>query len=88
MPTQNEFDKDTHLSVDNISVDNKASQSIIQVTIRQSKTDHFRKGVQLFLKQTHHQICPVKAILSYLALRGTKAGHDYLYCVKNLEAYS
>ena len=54
VPNQREFDVNTHLSVTDIAVDSKTSPSVIQVTIKQSKTDPFRKGVQLFLGQTDH----------------------------------
>lgn len=53
---------------------NKESPSVIQVTIKQSKTDPFRHGVQLYLGKTGKDICPVMAILPYLALRGASAG--------------
>ena len=74
VPNQSEFDGNIHLSVTDIAVDSKTSPSVIQVSIKQSKTDPFRKGVQLFLGRTDHHICPVKGILPYLALRGTKPG--------------
>ena len=74
VPNQSEFDVNTHLSVTDIAVDSKTSPSVIQVAIKQSKTDPFRKGIQLFLGRIDHHICPVKGILPYLALQGTKPG--------------
>ena len=35
--------------------------------IKASKTDPFHLGVDLFLRQTHHSVCPVKALKNYLA---------------------
>ena len=32
-----------------------------------AKMDPFRLGVNLFLRQTHHSVCPVKALKNYLA---------------------
>ena len=52
---------------------------MIQVSIKQSKTDPFRKGVQLFLAKTGKNICPITAIIPYLALRGAKQGPLFLY---------
>ena len=69
---QGEFDVTTHLSVADIAIDSKTSPSVIQVTIKQSKTNPFRKGVRLVLGQTDQQICPAKEILPYLALRGAR----------------
>ena len=74
MPSQEVFDPDAHLSPSDIAIDNKGSPSVIQVTIKQSKTDPFRHGVQLYLGKTGKDICPVMAILPYLALRGASAG--------------
>ena len=74
MPSQEVFDPDAHLSPSDIAIDNKESPSVIQVAIKQSKTDPFRNGVQLYLGKTGKDICPVTAILPYLALRGASAG--------------
>lgn len=46
----------------------------MRVTIKQSKTDPFRKGISLFLGCTSSELCPVKAVLSYLECRGTSPG--------------
>ena len=47
---------------------------MLQVTIKQSKTDPFRKGAQLYIGATDRRIYPVKAMLAYLAMRGGQAG--------------
>ena len=51
----------------------------MQVSIKQSKTDPFHKGVQLFLAKTGKKICPITAIMPYLALQGPKQGPLFLY---------
>ena len=70
----NDFDPAAHLSINDIAVDNRNSPSLLRVTIKQSKTDPFRKGVQIFLGRTGKAICPVTAILPYLAIRGNTEG--------------
>ena len=75
VPSQSEYDPSTHLSLNDIAIDSAGSPSLIQVSIKQSKTDPFRKGVQLFLAKTGKNICPITAIMPYLALRGPKQGH-------------
>ena len=35
--------------------------------IKAAKTDPLRLGVNIFLRQTHHSVCPVKALKNYLA---------------------
>ena len=64
----------TYISLSDIALDSKHIPSVIQVTIKQSKTDPFRQGVQLCLGKTHEEICPVNAILPYLAIRGANPG--------------
>ena len=46
----------------------------IRVCIKASKTDPFRKGVQIFLGH----LCPVAALLAYVAIRGKQPGP--LFC--------
>ena len=79
VPSQSEYDPSTHLSLDDIAIDSADSPSLIQVSIKQSKTDPFHKGVQLFLAKTGKNICPITAIMPYLALRGPKQGPLFLY---------
>ena len=43
------------------------------------KTDPFRQGVNIFLGQSKQEICPVAALLSYMALRGNAQGPLFLY---------
>ena len=39
----------------------------IHFTIKASKTDPFREGVTLLITPTHHSICPIRALIRYLA---------------------
>ena len=52
VPSQAEYDPDTHLSSADVALDDKVNPSVIQVTIKQSKTDPFRLGVDLYLGRT------------------------------------
>lgn len=74
VPSQTEYDKEEHLSLRDIAVDSRLAPSVVIVTIKQSKTDLFRQGVKLHLGKTSTDICPVCAILPYLAARGAKHG--------------
>ena len=71
VPYSNGFEPVTHLSLKDIALDNKTSPSL---NIKQSTTDPFRKGFHLFLGCTGHHICPVKALLPYLAVCGSTEG--------------
>ena len=44
---------------------------MVWLTIKQSKTDPFRKGVKLCLGWTDSVVYPAKALLPYLAIRGS-----------------
>ena len=47
---------------------------MVQITIKQSKTDPFRQGVQLYLGKTDTCLCPVKEMWAYLATRDAIPG--------------
>lgn len=51
VPSQEEYLPTAHLSLQDISVDNRESPTRIQVRIKQSKTDPFRQGCTLWEKQ-------------------------------------
>ena len=42
----------------------------MRITIEASKTDPFRKGIHIFFGVTGNTLCPVTALLSYMASRG------------------
>ena len=43
----------------------------MQVQIKSSKTDPFRRGVFIYLGQGDSSLCPVAAVASYIMLRGS-----------------
>ena len=79
VPSQEAYDSDTHLSLADIALDDKNNPTVIQVTIKQSKTDPFRQGVDLYLGKTWKDICPVCAIIPYLVIRGAKPGPLFVF---------
>ena len=44
--------------------------STIRIHLRRSKTDQFNKGVNIYMGATGDELCPVSALLAYLAVRG------------------
>lgn len=74
VPSDREYDHAVHLNWEDIAVDNTQNPQAIRVTLKQSKTDPFRKGINLFLGRTGLDLCPVKALLNYLVVRGTRVG--------------
>ncbi|XP_065902345.1 uncharacterized protein [Dysidea avara] len=78
VPCQGTYDPGTHLSLAGISLDNRDHPCLIAVSIKQSKTDPFWKGMTLYLGETDHPVCPVTGILPYLVLRGNQPGPLFL----------
>ena len=65
VPSVNDYDPAVHLSLGDIAIDSHTAPIVVRINIKQSKTDRFCKGIQLFLGTTDHVICPVKVILPY-----------------------
>ena len=63
---QDSYDKFSHLSFSDISVNSCKQPHILKVTIKQLKTDPFCKGVDIYLGATQKPICPISGILPYL----------------------
>ena len=82
MPAKGAFDVEVHLTPSDLAVDSRHTPSVIQVTIKRSKTDPFRQGVQLYLGRTGTDICPVRAILPYLSRRGPTPGPLFILANK------
>ena len=73
-PSNAKFDPGCHLSPADISIDDLSHPSILRICIKQSKTDPFRKGVHIIVGATGDCLCPVAAVLQYLAIRGKEPG--------------
>ena len=71
--------RDPPLRPQDIAVDDHNNPSLLSVYLRHSKTDPFGKGVTLFVSRTYHPICPVAAVLSYLAFRPPIPGPLFTY---------
>ena len=74
VPSGVSFDQSRHLTPRDISVDSMVSPSVLRVHLKSSKTDPTRRGVGLFIGRTFNSLCPVVAILRYLAIRGVDDG--------------
>ena len=74
MPTLNAYCSNSHLSMNDVSVDRAGRPGIVHLTLKASKTDPFRKGVTISLGRTEKPLCPVVALLAYLAARGGREG--------------
>ena len=57
------YDPEGHLSAGDVALDSVSDSKVVQVKIKVSKTDPFRKGVTIYLGRTGDDLCPVAAIV-------------------------
>jgi len=86
VPTQQDYDDSTHLSLKDISVDNCSNPRLIKLRIKQSKTDPFRQGADIYLGATD---TPFSELMPYLTERGAQPGplfiiNDHTYLTRAL----
>ena len=74
VPSPGVYDKEVHLNLHDLAVDSHTNPSLFRVKIKQSKTDPFRQGVDVYLGATGSSICPVQALQAYLEKRGPAPG--------------
>ena len=73
-PDEGGYDPAVHLSFGDVVIDDPLQPSFVRLTLKQSKTDPFRKGVDLYVGRTGSNHCPVAAPLSCIHCRGSTAG--------------
>ena len=74
VPSTHTFDPAVHLSWGDVAVDNPMSPTAIRVHLKRSKCDQFGTSVEVFVGRTNTSICPVVAVLAYIAARGASEG--------------
>ena len=73
-------DPDTCMvSVVDAAVESRQTPQILTVLIHQSKTDQSGAGTHLYLGWTGNILCPVSAVLAYLAIRPPIPGPLFLF---------
>ena len=55
-------------------MDSHSSPSLIKLHLKTSNTDQERKGADVYVGKTGDILCPVSALLAYLAVRGALPG--------------
>ena len=77
-PNLTDYNLSVHLSLQDVSIDNRENPGVLKVNIKQSKTDPFWQGIQIYLGATNSDVCPIFGILPYLARRGSQLGPLFL----------
>ena len=70
---------DYPLSVSDITIDSRENPQVLTVVLRRSKTDQFGTGSYLYLGRTGTTLCPVSAVLAYLAVRPATPGPLFIF---------
>ena len=73
------FDPAIHLAHGDVLIDNQYPPQFLEVRIKASKTDPFRKGVSVYLGRSGTDLCPVSAVLAYMVERGRAPGPFFRY---------
>ena len=62
-----------------MAIDSHTSPSVVCLRIKQSKTDPLRQGVDIFLGATNASVCPVQALIRFLAVRSPLPGPLFIF---------
>ncbi len=80
VPSEAAYDMSTHLNFEDVAMNNLTRPSLLQIHLKASKTDPFRKGVDVFIGSSGDDICPVRAMATYLATYLALRGVAVLVC--------
>ena len=79
VPSNTAYDEGAHLSFSDIAVDSLDNPQLLKVRVKSSKTDPFRVGIDIYIGRTDCDLCPVAAVLSYMASRGSGPGPLFVF---------
>ena len=77
--SQEDFDPAVALTQEDVAVDRLEHPTFIRIKLKQSKTDPFRHGVDVYLGRTEADLCPVAALLAYMAIRPAIGGPLFVF---------
>lgn len=73
------FDQSSMLTAGDVWVDSHVDPQCLTVRLKRSKGDPFGAGVLIYLGRTFQLLCPVSALLSYLAVRPSMPGPLFIF---------
>ena len=76
-PSPSRFVPSACLTIHDVSIN--WSRGVALICIKQSKTDPFRLGVTVRVGVIQHRLCPVSALVRFLARRGPRPGPLFLF---------
>ena len=69
-----EFQPATDLAWGDVAIDSPSDPSMVRIHLKKSKCDQFGAGSDIVVGRTNLAICPVAAILGFIAIRGVSPG--------------
>ena len=78
-PSIQSFDPSSMLSADDIGIDSHSNPRHMTVRLKRSKCDPFGAGIVVHVGRTYKPLCPVAAVLSYLAVRPSTPGPLFVF---------
>ena len=60
----NQINTGNTLQLADVALNSCTATKIINLTLKQSKTEQFRQGTYIYLGTTNHHICPVQALVN------------------------
>ena len=69
-----DFNPRLHLAWGDMAVDSVQAPRLLKFHLKQAKTDPFGRGADIILGRTGCVLCPVAAVLSFVAIRGSQQG--------------
>jgi hypothetical protein len=78
-PSLRQFDLSSMLSPGDVFVDSRTDSHSLTVVLKRSKCDPFGVGFWIHLGRTHQALCPVAAVLAYLAIRPATPGPLFIF---------
>ena len=67
------------INVSDAVVNSYSSPSMVRVFLRRAKSDPFNKGISIYLNKTNSSLCPITAVLHYLAVHRPGEGHLFIH---------
>ena len=70
VPSANSFPPSVHLTLQDLALDSSSSPETLHVQIKASTTGPFRKGTSIHIGLGKYPLCAIRAVVSYLTVRG------------------
>ena len=79
VPSTGGFNPGVHLGWQDVATNSVANPTMVKVRLKASKTDQARQGCTLVVGSTGDRLCPVAAVLGFMAVVGRRQGPLFQY---------